>query len=179
MAVEESTIARPYAEAIYRRAQETDSLKDWSEALEFIALVVSEASVKAMIADPKVGAETLEKLLLEICGEHVQAEASNLIRLLISNDRLANTPAIREQYEALKQQAEGTIQVTVASAYVVQAAEKTAIADALKARLGKEVEITTEKDPSLIGGVRIRAGDLVIDGSIQGRLRQLATEFGI
>ncbi len=179
MALEESTIARPYAEAIFRAAQESDSFAAWSDALEFVAAVLAEPSIEAMIVDPRVGADQLEKLLLEICADQVPVEAANLVRLLIANGRLANLPTIRGQYEALKQAAEGTIQVTVTSAYVVHAAEKTAIAAALKARLGKEVEIATEKDPSLIGGVRIRAGDLVIDGSIQGRLRQLATEFGI
>ena len=179
MAVEESTIARPYAEAIFSRAKESDALGEWSSALDFLAAVVADPRVSAMIADPKVDGETLAKLMQEISGEQVLAEAGNLVRLLIDNGRLANLPAIREQFEGLKQQAEGTVKVTVTSAYVVHAAEKNAIANALKARLGKEVEITTEKDPSLIGGVRIRAGDLVIDGSIQGRLRQLATEFGI
>lgn len=179
MAVELSTIARPYAEAIFQRARETEKLDPWSDMLAFLGAVVADRDMAAMITNPKLGKEQLVKLLLEVCGERVDDEGVNLIRLLTANDRLAAAPAISALYEQLKQEARGVIEVTLTSAYAMQAADKKAIGEALKARLGKEVNITAERDPSLIGGVRIRAGDLVIDGSIQGRLRQLATEIGI
>lgn len=179
MAIEESTIARPYAEAVFQRAQETGKLKLWSEMLEFLAVIVEDPGMASVIVNPNFDKDTLKELILDVCGGRIESEASNFVKLLIDNGRLATLPSILKRFEHLKSEAGGEIDVVISSAYTLRATERNTIAKALSDRLGKEVNITTEKDPALIGGIRICAGDLVIDGSIQARLRQLATEFGI
>jgi len=179
MAGERTTIARPYAEAVFAQARETDKLDLWSEMLAFLEAVVTDPEMLGMIASPKVGRERLGRLLLEIAGGHLSDEGQNLVRILTENRRLVLLPEIAALFEDLKSAAEGAIDVHVVAAYVVNSAEQRRLTEALTARLGREVRLTTEKDPSLIGGAVIRAGDLVIDGSIQGRIRQLATELGI
>jgi F-type H+-transporting ATPase subunit delta len=179
MAGERTTIARPYAEAIFARARETDKLDLWSDMLDFLEAVATDPDMLGMITSPKVGRERLARLLLEVGGGRLSEEGENLVRVLAENRRLELLPEIRSLFEDLKAAARGAIDVHVVSAYVVNAAEKRRLTEALKARLGREVRLTTEKDPSLIGGAVIRAGDLVIDGSIQGRIRQLASELGI
>jgi F-type H+-transporting ATPase subunit delta len=179
MAGERTTIARPYAEAIFARARETDKLDLWSEMLAFLKTVVTDSHMLGMIASPKVGRERLARLLLEIVGGRMSDEGENLVRILTENRRLELLPEIAALFEDLKAEAESAIDVHVVAAYAVNAAEKRRLTEALKVRLGREVRLTTEKDTALIGGAVIRAGDLVIDGSIQGRIRQLATELGI
>lgn len=179
MAVEETTIARPYAEAVFRLASEAGRLESWSDMLALLGAVVADAAVARIITDPKVGREDQQQLVLDICADKLDQAGTNLVRLLVANGRLLALPEIARHFERLKSEADGVVDVLVSSAYVIKAAEERMIADALQSKLGKQIRITTEKDGSLIGGVRIHAGDLVIDGSIAGRLRQLATELGI
>jgi len=179
MAGERTTIARPYAQAVFARARETDKLDLWSEMLAFLEAVVTDPDMLGMIASPKVGRERLAQLLQGIAGGRLSDEGENLVRILTENRRLVLLPEIAALFEELKTEVEGAVDVHVVSAYVVNPAEQRRLTEALKTRLGREVRLTTEKDPSLIGGAVIRAGDLVIDGSIQGRIRQLATELGI
>jgi len=179
MAGELTTIARPYADAVFARAEETEALDLWSEMLSFLAGVVGDTQLQGVIADPKFGRENLERLMLDIGGGRLNDEAQNLVRLLVANDRLALLPEISALYESRKNERQGRLEVHVTTAYALQAAQKTALAEALQKRLGREVTITAEKDPELIGGVRIRAGDLVIDGSVRSQLQQLANQIGI
>lgn len=179
MAAELTTIARPYAEAVFARAQETDKLDLWSETLELLAAVAQDPRIVGLLSNPKFGRDRLEGLLIEIGGGHLSEEGENLARLLVRNKRVTLLPEIAALYERLKNESEGTIEVLVTSAYALRDPQKKQLAETLKKRLGKEVDITVEKDPDLIGGLRIRAGDMVIDGSLKGKLRQLAGEFGI
>jgi F-type H+-transporting ATPase subunit delta len=179
MAGEKTTIARPYAEAMFARARDTDKLDLWSEMLAFLDAVVRDPGMAGIIDNPRVGRDRLADLLLDIAGGRLSDEGENLVRVLVANRRVQVLPEIALLFEDLKNAAEGALDVHIVSAYAVNAAQKSQLADALRSRLGKEVRITTEKDPSLIGGAVIRAGDLVIDGSVKGRIRQLATELGI
>jgi F-type H+-transporting ATPase subunit delta len=179
MAGEKSTIARPYAEAIFARAQEAGQLDLWSDMLEFLAAAISDPQMTGVISNPKIGRERMTELMLDIAGGRLTDEGQNLVRLLVANDRLVVVPEICVLYEQLKNESQGVAQVTVTTAYPLNPAEEQALAEALKARLGREVKLTTERDPSLIGGIRVQAGDLVIDGSLKARLQQLATELGI
>jgi F-type H+-transporting ATPase subunit delta len=117
--------------------------------------------------------------VLDIAADQVTGEAGNLIRLLVENDRLGIVSSIAEQFEALKSLEQGRLDVMVTTAFPLTDVQSAAIADALKAKLGRDIDITSIEDPELIGGMRIRAGDLVIDGSVQGQLKQLANELGI
>ncbi|MEA3274344.1 MAG: F0F1 ATP synthase subunit delta [Pseudomonadota bacterium] len=179
MAGELTTIARPYAEAVFARALEADLLGAWSDALALLSEIAGNEDMAGQIANPNVPRERLRQAILEIAGDALSQEAQNLVKLLAENDRLAVLPEIADLFDALKTEHQGVRQVQVRTAYALNAAQKKELAEALKKRLGAEVELTVEKDPSLIGGIEIRAGDLVIDGSIRGKLHQLATELQI
>ncbi len=179
MAAELTTIARPYAEAVFARAQETDNLGPWSEMLELLAAVTRDPRIAGLLGSPQFGRDKFEELLVEIGGERLNDDGKNLVRLLVRNRRIGVLPEIAALYEDLKNEDQGVIEVHVTSAYALRDPQKKQLAEALKGRLGKEVELTVEKDPDLIGGLRIRAGDMVIDGSLKGKLQQLAGEFGI
>jgi F-type H+-transporting ATPase subunit delta len=179
MAGEATTIARPYAEAVFDRAEESGKLDDWSEMLSFLATVVESKELAAVVGNPLVEQEALVSLLLEIAGDKVDQEGGNLIKVLVENNRLNVLPEINALFEALKADKERISNVHVTSAFVLDAAQEKLIAEALKAKLGRDVTITSEKDTDLIGGIHIRAGDMVIDGSVRGQLQQLANELGI
>ncbi len=179
MAAETSTIARPYAEAVFSRAEETGKLEQWSGKLALLSTIVREPAIASVITDPLFGRENLVALMLDVSGDTLDDEGGNLVKLLVQNSRLGLMPEIAEMFEDLKSESQRIVKVHVRSAYALQPAEQTNIANALKARLGRDVEITTEEDSSLIGGVHIRAGDMVIDGSVSGRLQKLGNELGI
>jgi len=179
MAGEKTTIARPYAEAVFSRARDGDSLGHWSEMLGLLAAVVQDEQVATLIENPDVSRERCAELMLEIGGDQLTDEGRNLVRLLAANRRLTVLPEIRALFEERYAESQGTLDVHVTSAYVVSAVQEKQLADALQAKLGREVRITSDKDPALIAGVIIRAGDLVIDGSYKGQLENLATELGI
>jgi F-type H+-transporting ATPase subunit delta len=179
MAQEESTIARPYAEAVFERARETGTLDPWSEMLAFVAAIMQDHSLKAMVGNPNMTDAQITELVLDIAAERLSDEGANLVRLLVENDRLGIVPQVAQQFEELKSREEGRLDVLVTTAFPLSEAQSGAIATALKTKLGRDINITSVEDPELIGGMHIRAGDLVIDGSVQGQLKQLANELGI
>ncbi len=179
MAADATTIARPYAEAVFKRADESGKLDPWSETLALISAVVADPAMTPVIGNPLVDRQALTELLLEIVGERVDEEGANLIRLLVRNGRLGVAPEIATLFEDLKAEKQRVLGVHVKSAFAFNAAQEKLIADALKAKLGVDVTVTSEKDADLIGGLHIRAGDLVIDGTVRGKLQLLANELGI
>ncbi len=179
MAGDATTVARPYAEAVFERARESGRLAGWSETLQFLAAAMQDPALIDFVTNPKVTPAQRTELMFDLGAGRLDAEAQNLIRVLIENDRLVVLPEIADLYEIRRREAEGQTKVLVSSAFPLDAAVLQELAAALKAKLGLQVEITTEEDPSLIGGVRIRAGDTVIDGSVRGRLLQLANDIGI
>lgn len=179
MAGEATTIARPYAEAVFARAEASDKLDSWSDILSFLAQVAEEPAIAGVIADPMFDQGHLSQLMLSIGEGHLDEEGQNLVKLLVQNGRLPVVPEIVGVYEHLRAESQRTLKVHICSAYPLDSAEEEKIAAALKAKLGREITITSEEDPELIGGVHIRAGDMVIDGSVRGQLQQLANELGI
>ena len=179
MAGDATTIARPYAEAVFARADETGKLALWSEMLELLVAVVTDPTMASVVANPLFDRDNLASLMLEIGGGRLTDEGGNLVKLLVQNGRLTLLPEIARLFDELKAEKDRMLKVHVKSAYALKPAQEKQLAEALKKMLGREVSITSEKDPELIGGVHIRAGDMVIDGSIRGRLQQLANEFGI
>ncbi|MCK5477495.1 MAG: F0F1 ATP synthase subunit delta [Methylococcales bacterium] len=169
-----STLARPYAEAVFKRAIESKSITDWSEVLVFLSVVMQDKEMVAIIANPKVSQEQLTSLLLDICQEQLKQEGVNFLKLLIENDRLMLAPQISKLYESFKAEHEGYVDVEVISAYALSKEEQNKFATTLKKILDKKIHITTSIDKSLIGGFLAKAGDKVIDGSIKGQLQQLA-----
>jgi len=175
--METRTAARPYAEAAFTAAERRGQLARWSQALAVLAAVAKDARIAEIERDPSVGRERLTKLLLDIAGSDLDAEAQNFVRLVIDNHRLPLLPEIAELFEERRADAEGRIEVTVKTAFPLDSAQREQLEAGLKRRFGRKIEMTVDVDPSLIGGVEIRAGDTVIDGSAKGRLQQLAMQL--
>ncbi len=172
-----TTIARPYAQAVFKLAQENKRLKEWGEVLGLLAAIVETPEISALIGSPKVSPERLQALLFEVGGDRLDQQGKNFLRLLVENRRLAALPEIARIYHRLEDEAEKRVEVEMVSAFEVRGALAKKIAAALAKRLGKEVEMTVKVDERLIGGAVIRAGDLVIDGSVAGELDRLAREL--
>ena len=169
-----STLARPYAEAVFKRAKETESSQEWSDTLAFLSAIMQDESLAAIVNNPRVGQDELTQLLLDICQDQITGEANNFLKLLIENGRLALAPQIAELFENYKAEDEGYVDVDVITAFALTKAEEKSFATSLKKKLNKIVNISASVDKSLIGGFLVKAGDTVIDGSISGQLQQLA-----
>ncbi len=169
------TIARPYAQAIFSLAQEQGDLKGWSEMLQFVAAVAADPQMVAVIGSPRFDSSQVADLFIEVCGKKLNDAGKNMIRVLADNDRLALLPEVAELYEAERATVEGTIVAEVTSATALSKAQEKSIAEALTTRLGREVSLECKVDEALLGGAIIRAGDVVIDGSVVGKLEKLAT----
>jgi F-type H+-transporting ATPase subunit delta len=176
--VEKKTIARPYAEAVFARAVETDQLDRWSAMLAFLAQLVTDERIAPFVVDPRFERGRLTRILLELGAGQLSTEGENFLRLLVENGRVEVVPEVCEIFEVLKSEREGKIEVNVISAYALNAAQKRELEAALERRFGRAVSLHVERDRSLIAGLVIRAGDVVIDGSVRGRLQQLAEALG-
>lgn len=170
---EKTTIARPYAQAVFELAQQDKQLPRWSEVLQLAAVVVSDARVASLIGNPRVSNTQLAELIIGVGGDKFDKDAQNFVRLLVENDRLEVLPEIAVLYEHYRAEAERTVEAHVTSAFPVDEAQKQQVAAMLKKRLGREVTVSADVDPDLVGGAIIRAGDLVIDGTVLGQLAKL------
>lgn len=170
-----SSLARPYARAVFELAQESKDLKSWSEALAFLAALMSDESIQALVNNPRVEQERLQELFDDLCADRVPEGGRNLLRLMMANDRLLLMPDVAAQYERLRSEAEGSVDAEVRSAKPMSDEQKTQLSKALEKRLGRKINMTVHEDATLLGGAVIRAGDLVIDGSAKGRLEKLAS----
>lgn len=170
---EKTTIARPYAQAVFELAQSHKELPRWSEMLQLAAMVAADERIANLLGNPRVDKAELAQLLLDICGDKLNAAAQNLIRLLVENDRMDVLTEIAALYEMYRAEAERTVEAHVTSAVAIDEAQKQQIIASLKKRLGREVTLSCETDAKLLGGAIIRAGDLVIDGSVTEQLAKL------
>ena len=170
---EQATLARPYAAAVFKRAKETDATVKWSQSLAFMSAVLKNEDISVVIDNPKVNKERLSALMLDICQEHVNEENENFLKLLVHNNRLTLLPTITKLFEAYKAEDEGYIEVEVLTAYALSKEAKQSFTATLEKTLGKKILMNVAVDKSLIGGVLVRAGDRVIDGSIKGRLQHM------
>ncbi len=175
------TIARPYARAAFRDAQATGRLDSWSQLLNLAAGTVVDERVKPLIGSPTTTPPQLAQLLLDIARAKdaalVDEHAQNYVRTLADNRRLGYLPEIAQLFDRFKDEAEGTIDVTVTSAAALSQAERDRLAAALEKRFNRRVRVHAEVDAALIGGAVIRAGDLVIDGSLKSKLERMAYEL--
>ena len=170
---EKTTQARPYAIAAFEQAQDEGKLSDWSNMLQLLSLIVSDSQMQLVMENPKMGVQSVYRFVLDICGNNLSATGKNFVKVLIDAGRLSLAPQIYQLFEKNRTAIEGIIEVEVVSAYSVESEEQQKIADVMGKNLGKKIEISTQVDKSLIGGVIIRTGDSVIDASIKGRLKQL------
>ena len=170
-----TTVARPYAQAVFKRASETGDLAKWSDMLQLAAAVSMDESMEEVTSSARFLKEQITGIFLDVCGDSLNEEAQNLVKILAENRRLVLLPEIAAVYEAYRAEAESTIEAEMVSAKPVSDEARDKIAQALKARLGREVKLNCVIDESLLGGAVIRAGDMVIDGSAHGRLNRLAS----
>lgn len=174
---EATTMARPYAQAVFELANEGKALKEWSELLAIYSSAVNDPQVAKLIGNPSVSEEQLSALLMDMAGDKGSKELENFLKLLISNARLIFMPEIVALYEKYRAETENTVEAEVVSAFKTTKAQQTQIASALKKRLGRNVTLNCSTDKSLIGGLVIRAGDTVIDGSVKGQLERMSTSL--
>jgi F-type H+-transporting ATPase subunit delta len=169
------TTARPYAQAAFEEAQKLNALKAWSEMLLALAEAVQHAEVRAAVSNPKVSRAQLSGLMESLLGTAASAQQRNFVRILAENQRLLVLPEIAAIFETLKAEAEKTVNVVVESAFELSAGQQEKIVSSLKKRLGREIKLACNVKKDLLGGVVIRAGDKVIDGSARTRLGEMAT----
>jgi F-type H+-transporting ATPase subunit delta len=153
---DKSTIARPYAKAAFEEARERGRLGPWSEALRTAAAVISDSRVEALVGNPRVTPEELAALVIGIAGPGLDEEGRNFVRTLADNRRLPLLPEIATLFDD---------------------SQRGKLAAALERRLGRSVRLQCATDPALIGGAVLRAGDLMIDGSLRGRLERIAYQL--
>ena len=175
---ERATIARPYAKAAFQYAQDAKAFADWSQGLKAAADIVADPRVAALTKSPQTNQDDLVSIISDLAGTQLKPGMQNFVRVLAENHRLLLLPEIAAHYEELRSDAENTIDVEVVSAVALDSTQADKLSQALSTRLKRKVRMQNSVDATLLGGAVVRAGDLVIDGSLKGRLQRLATELG-
>jgi F-type H+-transporting ATPase subunit delta len=178
-----NTVARPYAEAIFEVAQESGLLDELSGSFGVAKALMANGEVEAFLAHPALSDDERLKFLQDLFGKAAGSSSvfaggshhgTNFLKLLIENDRVGALPEMAEQFEALKAKVENSVDAVITSATPLSSQRQSEIATSLSKKLGRDVRVSTEIDENLIGGAVIRAGDVVIDGSLRARLEGLA-----
>ncbi|MDC5704732.1 F0F1 ATP synthase subunit delta [Vibrio europaeus] len=168
-----TTIARPYAKAAFDFAVEKGQLDQWGQMLSFAAEVANNEQVHELLTS-SMSADKLAEVFVAVCGEQVDEFGQNLIKVMAENGRLEALPDVCAEFLLLKQEHEKEISVEVTSATELSEQQKADISSKLETRLERKVQLNCSVDEALLGGVIIRAGDLVIDNSARGRLSRLS-----
>lgn len=174
---ENLTLARPYAEAAFALARETNAggLKAWSSAFKQLASVATRPEIEECIGNPRFSSDQIAGLCLDVTGNELTADQQNFVRMLIDNSRLAVLPEIASLFEELRNSHEGVKDAEVTSAFALDDATLKALVADLERKFSCKIQATVSLDPQLIGGVRIAVGDEVIDASVRGKLAAMAT----
>ncbi|WP_225086335.1 F0F1 ATP synthase subunit delta [Pectobacterium colocasium] len=167
------TVARPYAKAAFDFAVENQALDRWQNMLAFSAEVARNEQIAELLSGAVAPIE-LAKTFIAVCGDQLDEAGQNLIRVMAENGRLPVLPEVLEQFIQLRAALESTVDVDVISASTLSEQQLSKIAAAMEKRLSRKVKLNCKIDKSVMAGVVIRAGDMVIDGSIRGRLERLA-----
>ncbi len=169
----QTTIARPYVAAAFEYALAKKGLSAWETVLHSAASIVQNESVAPLLQNPAITQQQIADLICELLAKNCDEAKKNFIHLLAENKRLAALPDIAKQFTEARAAQEKTLSVQVISAQGLDAAYQQKLVQALSKRLQRQVELQCEVDPTLLGGVLVRAGDLVIDGSVRGKLTRL------
>ncbi len=176
MALARST-ARRYAEAAFEIAERDDSMEAWVAAFAIADERLTGSEAIRLLSNPAVPATARVEVLERILGEDVTGAQRNLLALLVRRGRFEQLPAVIREFGRLYRQREGIVQATVTSAVALETTEIESLQAHLETMTGKHIELSQEVDPSLLGGVVVRVGDQLIDGSVQGRLERLRTDL--
>lgn len=171
---EARTVARPYAEAVFKLAKAKGELAAWSDMLQLAATVASDHNIRALIGDPKVPPKRLGELVLEICGAGLSDEGRNFILLLAENGRIDILPDVGELFEQLRTQYEGVLDAKIISAFPLSDAQLKQLVADLEDKFKRKIEPEVRVDRELIGGVKVEIGDEVLDASVRGKLEAMA-----
>jgi len=174
---ENVTVARPYAEAVFQLARQQNALPVWAEMIRLVTAVAGDAKVRVALDNPKLSAPEKESMFLSLCGDKLDGDGRNFIRVLIEGDRIGLLPEIRELFDTLKDGADGVARAQITSAFPLDDKQLGDLKAALERRFGKTIEATVSVDRELIGGAKIVVGDTVIDGSVQGELQAMASHL--
>jgi F-type H+-transporting ATPase subunit delta len=169
-----TTVARPYAKAAFDFAVDTNTIENWLEMLLFAAEVSKDYTMKGYLSGG-VSVEQSQEIFLKVCGEQLNSEGQNFIKVLAENERLLVLPQVVTQFSELKAEHEKTIIVDVTSAVELTADKLITLSAALEKRLARKVQLNCNVDASIVSGLVIQAGDMVIDGSVKNKLNRLAT----
>ncbi len=164
------TIARPYAEAVFKLAKEEKKLSVWSEMLDVILLVISDKQISAILNNPLIPAHKLSEIIIDSCADSLNKQAKNLITVMVDNKRLQIFPQLKALYEQLRTQHENILEAKIISAFPLKPDQEERLVSALRAKFQRKVNVTSAVDADLIGGVKIEIGDQVIDSSVSGKL---------
>ncbi len=170
-----AAVARPYARAIFEMAEAEAAFPQWSEMLELAAAITQHTDVMLLLGSPRITKLQMAEFFIDVAGERFSPTMRNFIHLLAENRRLNVLPDIAARYEILRMRAEGVVEASMVSAFPIEAAQREQVIGALKSRLGRDIRLQCSVDPALLGGAVIRAGDLVVDGSVTGKLKRLAS----
>lgn len=169
-----ATIARPYANAVFTLAKRESALDRWSSMLNVLAATTQHPTISALLDSPDMAGNAKAFRLAEVCGDELDDRGKKFLQSLADNDRLGLIGEIQTQFETLRAEEEKSLDVEVVSAYELSESQSAALKASLNSKFQKEITIETRVDASLIGGAVVRAGDVVIDGSIRGKLAKLA-----
>jgi len=167
-----ATIARPYAEALFRVAK-SGNLSAWSELVSEMAHVAAHPDVQALSRNPNVSHRQVADTLLALLKSPLTDEAKNLVNMLVDNGRVTLLPEIGAQFHALKNAQEGAADVEIASAFELSPSQVNELTAALEKKFGRKLNPSVHVDSSLIGGVRVVVGDEVLDTSVRAKLQQM------
>jgi F-type H+-transporting ATPase subunit delta len=174
-----TTLARPYAKAAFEYALEAKQLPQWSEMLGLASQVVADESMQALLTSPHLTKNEQQETMLKICQDKLDDKATNFIKLLAQNGRLTALPEIEILFNFLRSEFEKTIEAEVTSANEMSDQQIAQLKEKLAAKLGRQVDISVNVDADLLGGLIIQAEDLVIDGSVRGKLAKLSDTLNV
>ena len=173
------TLARPYAKAAFQAASETSSVQLWADQLTLLGSISAEAKVADAISSSTIDAATQVSTFTNLAGDDLGVAVNNFLHVLASNKRLLLLPSIADLFAELKADLERSVEVNISTAFALDSAVETKLTEALKNKLQRDIRVNTNIDKSLLGGVVVRAGDIVIDGSIKGRIAKLAEAMSV
>ncbi|MCR8914294.1 F0F1 ATP synthase subunit delta [Marinobacter panjinensis] len=173
-----TTLARPYAKAVFDAAQDQNAVDLWDQALAFAAQVAADQEVKIILANPGLSEQRKAELFADCFEEQLPEALRNFLLILAENKRLALLPAISELFSLHRADLERTVKINISTAFEMTAEQQQKMIDALSRKLERKVELESSVDQTLIGGVVVRTGDLVIDASVRGKLARMASAVG-